>query len=413
MILFNDIFYSEGAFKILTEAKSADGSIMKIYAPFFQSDVENGNGRIYPKDIMQREVTRVQKDIDGGRFLGTSDHPKSGMTELDKVSHIVNTLEIDEKGQGWAELSILDTVAGKNLKVILKSGGSLGLSTRGFGTFDKKTKKVKEDYKLSGLDIVSNPSYQKGVFSSANIFESMNLDLTEKKKPSSSSAAFMKEGHMLKNKLLIEQLNADTQWARVTKMLFENEENFDGTLEKYAEKNGFQIRCVLAVEAGEFETYELAAIKLKGDEQQIADGRRDDHALDENVTEKDLYELAKLTGLSPEKMKETIDKNNAKPGITEKRVLMRKQLVLACPELSPEKIDEAVEKQLANESNSCKPRPIYEAEQKVLDDAKIKPTKRQAIIKEMKHWGAMGGFTQEQTKVAIERRMAQLDEEAK
>ncbi len=203
MTLFNDIFYKTGTFKILTEVKSADGSIMKIMAPFMQSDEENGNGRIYPKAIMQREVDRVSKDISDGRFLGTADHPKSGTTELDKVSHIVNKLEIDKKGQGWASLSILDTNSGRNLKTILKSGGSLGLSTRGFGSFDKKTKKVKEDYRMSGLDIVSNPSYVKGTFSAANIFESINLDLSEtKKNQSGSSGSYMREGHVLKNKKL-------------------------------------------------------------------------------------------------------------------------------------------------------------------------------------------------------------------
>ena len=417
MTMFSDIFYSEGSFKILTEAKQADGSIMKIMAPFTQCDSENANGRIYSKDIMQREVDRVQKDIDEGRFLGTSDHPKSGATELDKVSHIVNKLEIDEKGQGWASLSILDTSAGKNLKTILKSGGTLGLSTRGFGEFDEKTKKVKENYRLSGLDIVSNPSYQKGIFNATNIFESMNLDLVEEKKINQSSiAGYSEEGYIVKNKI-VEDLKEDSQWSRVTKQLFENEEDFDGTLEDYAIKNGLTIQCVLAVEDGIYEDYEQAMIKLKGNEQDIANGRKMNVTPDKPAEPKDYYEESKITKIDPAKRAETINKDREKPGLTERRIAMRKQVVLSGKiGQTAEEIDAMVEKLLSAQPAICedskKKRLLTESEAIEKTPEKrlgAKEAKRLAYKKSLNQLLVMGGWTNEQIAIAMDRSMAEYD----
>ncbi len=404
MTLFNDIFYKKDTFKILTEVKSADGSIMKIMAPFMQSDEENANGRIYPKAIMQKEVDRVQKDIDAGRFLGTSDHPKSGMTELDKVSHIINKLEIDEKGQGWASLSILDTNSGRNLKTILKSGGSLGLSTRGFGSFDKETKKVKEDYKLAGLDIVSNPSYQKGVFSQDNIFES--VDLSEKKRVNTgSSGAYVKEGIVMKNKKMIEELREDSEFSRVTKMLYENEEDFTGTLLEYAEKNAMQIKCVLGVENGTWPDYETAYMKLKAGEQMIANGRKQDTLPEKDAEPKDFFEESRITGVHPEQRAKEVNEERDRPADTEKRTALYAQVLLSFGvSATREKIDEAVDKILAANIRTEKSVP------KVLSESEKKKQKRISIKQGMYKDGFLAGFKKEQIDIAIAKRMAELDE---
>ncbi len=169
-------------FIVLHEGKGKNGNLMNILVPFAQADQKNANGRIYPRSLLQREIGRLQNEITSGGFLGTADHPKSGGTELGNVSHIVRKMWMDEGGRGWAELGILDTQKGKDLKTIIKAGGRLGVSTRGFGTMDKSTGIVKDDYKLAGLDIVSNPSYKAGMFSQDSIFESADWTGTERKK---------------------------------------------------------------------------------------------------------------------------------------------------------------------------------------------------------------------------------------
>lgn len=160
--------------EILSEAKSGI-SVMNIVVPFAQSDQKNGNGRIYPRALLQREINRVQKDIDEGGFLGQADHPSGGNTELGSVSHIVKKMFMDSGGRAWAELGILDTLKGRDLKTIIHAGGRLGVSTRGFGTMDDTTGKVNDDYHLSNLDVVANPSYKDGTFSKDSIFESAEL----------------------------------------------------------------------------------------------------------------------------------------------------------------------------------------------------------------------------------------------
>lgn len=410
MTLFNDL-YNRPYLTILSEAKTND-SIMKVLVPFVQVDEKNGNGRIYTRKVMEREVSRVSKDIADGRFLGSADHPKGGNTELNSVSHLVKKMWIEKDGRGWASLSILDTTAGKNLKTIIKAGGKLGVSTRGFGTFNQKTSEVKDDYKLAGLDIVSNPSYKAGVFSQADIFES--IDLSEKKTSSGSSGAYSKEGIMRKNKKIIEDLKEDSQWSRVTKRLYEDEEDFDGTLEEYTILNGLKIRAVLAVEDGQFETYGMAMIKLGGDEQNIADFKKMDNTPEKPAEPKDFYEESLITGIDPEKRAENINKQRDKPAATDRRIALRLRVVLSNPGFSQEKIEEMTNKLLAGENAICessrKERLLLEAED-LKKKQKAKKDKRFNITTEMVRQMKLGGFTAEQISLAIERKMTQLDEE--
>ncbi len=411
MTLFHDL-YKKGQFKILSEAKVDDG-IMKILVPFTQTDEKNSNGRIYPRAIMQREVNRISKDISDGKMLGSADHPKGGNTELNKVSHIVSSMELDEKGKGWAKLKILDTTAGKNLKVILKSGGVLGVSTRGFGTFNKETSEVKDDYKLTGLDIVANPSYQAGTFSQDSIFESLDLNLSQKKDPDKfSKGAYSKEGYMRKNKKMLEELREDTEFSRVTKRLYEDEKDFTGTLLEYAEKNGLQIKAVLGVQNGDYPDYEMAYIKLKAGEQMIANGKKQDGLPDKPAEPKDFFEESKITGVHPEKRAKQVNEERDRPADTEKRIALYRQVWVSFGRSATrEKVDEAVDRILAADIRTEKPVPVVLSEsEKILETKKKKKQKRLSIKQGMYKDGFLAGFSREQIDTAIAKRMAQLDE---
>jgi len=403
MTLFNDQ-YSKASFRILDEAK-ADGSIMKVLVPFVQSDEKNGNGRIYPRALMQREINRVQADISDGKFLGSADHPV-GNTELKFVSHIVSKLSLDEKGTGWAELKLLDTTQGKNLKTILKSGGTLGISSRGFGTFDKETSMVKDDYMLTGLDIVANPSFSKGVFNQANIFESLSLSAPAQ---FSKSAGYSKEGYVVKTKI-IEQLREDTEFSRVIKRLYEGEENYTGTLVEYAEENEIQVKAVLGVENNQFESYEEAFMKLRGGEQLIATGKKWDVNPDRPAEPIDYYEESKITGIDPIKRAEHVNKEREKPGLTERYIAMRKRVVLSGKiGQTAEQIDEMVQKLLKAEPA------IHEkakAKRLLMEDKAIKETQDKVkkdpylgLKMEMNRIGILAGFSRAQIDESIKRRI--------
>jgi len=158
--------------RILSENK--DSNVMNVMVPFIQSDIKNQNGRIYKKSLLQREIARVQGSVKRGSFIGAGDHPSSGLADIATASHIVTALSLDEKGQGTAELRILPTERGKSIQTLIRNNAQLGVSIRGFG--DLKNGVVQDNYKLVGLDIVTNPSFKNAVFDKSNIFESQNFE---------------------------------------------------------------------------------------------------------------------------------------------------------------------------------------------------------------------------------------------
>lgn len=70
-----------GRFTILSEPKTIDGETMSVMVPWIKADSKNLNGRIYPKALLQQEISRVQKAVESGAFIGTGDHPASGFRD--------------------------------------------------------------------------------------------------------------------------------------------------------------------------------------------------------------------------------------------------------------------------------------------------------------------------------------------
>lgn len=163
----------EAKAKILSENK--DDNVMNVSVPWIQADKKNQNGRTYPKSLLQREIARVQSSVKKGSFIGTGDHPFSGIENIATASHIVTALSLDEKGQGWAEMRILPTERGKTIQTLIRNGATLGVSCRGFGNVGDDGR-VSDDYKLVGVDVVTNPSFKNAVFDKSNIFESVEFE---------------------------------------------------------------------------------------------------------------------------------------------------------------------------------------------------------------------------------------------
>lgn len=167
---------------VLNEREIKDGDSMTVLVPWIQSDKKNRNGRTYPKALLQREVAKIQSSVKKGAFVGTGDHPESGIEDIATASHIVQGVWLDKKGKGWAEMKIIPTDRGNNVMTLIDQGAQLGVSARGFGTVDEKTGEVQDDYKLIGIDIVTNPSYKEGVFNKKNVFESLDFGSSDKNK---------------------------------------------------------------------------------------------------------------------------------------------------------------------------------------------------------------------------------------
>lgn len=127
-----------------------------------RAGAKNQNGRIYPRNILERECRRYEQEfINQHRALGELDHPESSVVNLNNVSH--NVLKIWWDGDDLkGAVQILETPSGKILKELFKAGITLGISSRGLGSVkelrSEGTVEVQEDFELICWDFVSNPS---------------------------------------------------------------------------------------------------------------------------------------------------------------------------------------------------------------------------------------------------------------
>ena len=128
---------------------------------FMQSDVKNRNGRIYPKEILQKEVVRYNREfINKSRAFGELGHPDGPTVNLERVSHMIKSLT-PEGSNFIGEARVLDTPYGKIVKSLIDEGASLGVSSRGMGTLVNTggANIVKDDFYLAtAADIVADPS---------------------------------------------------------------------------------------------------------------------------------------------------------------------------------------------------------------------------------------------------------------
>jgi hypothetical protein len=128
---------------------------------FMQSEIKNRNGRVYPKEVMQKEVGRYVKEfVEKGRAFGELGHPDGPTINLDKVSHLITKLE--EDGNNYVgRAKILSTPNGQIVRNLIDDGAKLGVSSRGLGSLEQKggAQYVKSDFQLATAgDIVADPS---------------------------------------------------------------------------------------------------------------------------------------------------------------------------------------------------------------------------------------------------------------
>jgi hypothetical protein len=132
-----------------------------IEGVFLQSEVKNRNGRVYPFNILNREVERyTEQYVKTGRALGELGHPDGPSVNLDRVSHRI--VELRSQGSDfYGKARILETPLGNIAKSLLEEGVKLGVSSRGMGSLEERngTNYVRDDFMLAtAADIVADPS---------------------------------------------------------------------------------------------------------------------------------------------------------------------------------------------------------------------------------------------------------------
>ena len=147
----------------LVEASTDKPKQYYIEGIFMQSEVKNKNGRLYPLDVLEKEVDRYVKEyVEPKRAFGELGHPDGPTVNLDKASHMITSL-VKEGKNFVGRAKILDTPNGKIVKSFIDEGARLGVSSRGMGTLKSESKGkaqiVQNDFFLAtAADIVADPS---------------------------------------------------------------------------------------------------------------------------------------------------------------------------------------------------------------------------------------------------------------
>ena len=146
---------------LLTEVEKkfvAAGGMM-LSGMMQMAETQNGNGRIYPQKILEREVRNYKKLVDDNRALGELDHPEESVINLRNVSHQITDIWMEEN-KVMGKMKVLDTPSGGILRSLVDSGVSIGISSRGLGSVSENSGQtiVEDDFQLICFDMVSEPS---------------------------------------------------------------------------------------------------------------------------------------------------------------------------------------------------------------------------------------------------------------
>ena len=149
--------------RYISEAKEDGKKQYFIEGIFMQGDIKNRNGRVYPANVLEKEVKRYNKEyVEKNRAYGELGHPQGPSINLERVSHMITKLERDGSNfMGRAKI-MTETPYGAIVKSLMDEGAQLGVSSRGMGSLKQNGQGVSEVqgdfYLATAADIVADPS---------------------------------------------------------------------------------------------------------------------------------------------------------------------------------------------------------------------------------------------------------------
>ena len=146
---------------LLTESEKAEvkNGGMYLTGVIQRADATNGNGRIYPRKTLERELKNYQRLIDENRAIGECDHPDSSVVNLKNASHVLVKYWWDGNDV-MGKIKVLNTPSGNILKSLINEGVTLGISSRSLGSVREENGRtiVEDDLMMICWDIVADPS---------------------------------------------------------------------------------------------------------------------------------------------------------------------------------------------------------------------------------------------------------------
>jgi len=149
-------------FELHEDSKTKDMFAVGIFS---SAELKNNNKRVYKKNLLEREVEKVNEKVDKKCLWGELGHPPNPEVNPDKIA--IRTTKLEWRGNDlYGKAKILDTPMGQIAKTLVKEG-QMGISSRGLGTVGDDGY-VNEDFHLITWDLVTdpsnNPSWVNGIF---------------------------------------------------------------------------------------------------------------------------------------------------------------------------------------------------------------------------------------------------------
>lgn len=149
--------------------------------PFTRPGQENLNGRVYPYELWDKVFERSPVT------LSLVDHPEEGAGDPARVWAVLRNPGYNaDKSLAYIDCYIIDNENGRTAYGVIQAGGTLGLSSSGYGEFEADEKTIRADtFELERYcDWVMEPSY--------NVFGSI-LDVKEGDATNKNSKASVQE----------------------------------------------------------------------------------------------------------------------------------------------------------------------------------------------------------------------------
>lgn len=300
--------YDYGQLEIITEkAKLPKYALAKLSYSFAKADLQNANHRTYSEDILSKEISRKSEELRTQKIPGMLNHPISGLTELDRIAHVLTDVSYDRNTKlASAESFVLNTSRGKDFMTMLEAEIQMGCSMRGFGNV--KNGHVQSDWKLDTLDFVFHPSFgSDAMIDQSNIIESANSLFDEEEN----------KGVNMNEKMCGLKEDYISELMQSCYEIYQKEDNFKGSLEDFQKENGTAILAEILVEEGRCKDTEEA---LKHLEKFGEIKRSIPTPIRKKVTSGEVYLEARIAGIDPVVYAEKLNANLAKSELSPERI---------------------------------------------------------------------------------------------
>ena len=128
----------------------------KIKGIFSTIGERNRNGRIYPRELWESEVSKYQENFSTGSINTLMEWEHPARTQVDPMEAVakITSLNIKDK-YVMGEAVLLDNPKANQIKSLIDNGVQISVSSRGVGSVKNG---VVENFKLVTYDVVATPS---------------------------------------------------------------------------------------------------------------------------------------------------------------------------------------------------------------------------------------------------------------